>query len=213
MTGFRNIAEAHRRQAERLGPQVAVRYKRSGKFQDLIWSDYRTNVLACAAALGGRGHEQPAGARVVHLEVDLAGAERGVRRDGDAPGRQDAEVGDHPLDPVLAQEADAVAGLDAGRGQGRRARQDVGAVGRPCQVLPGPAPLIADGDSLAEPFRLPAVGLGDVAAIVHRPALHGFMVPQTGASQSRLACSDNSRSIASVMVAGMGADRRTVMST
>ena len=37
MTGVRNIAEAHRRQAERLGPQVAVRYKRAGHFQDLTW--------------------------------------------------------------------------------------------------------------------------------------------------------------------------------
>ena len=51
MKGFRNIAEAHRRQAERLGPQVAVRYKRAGHFQDLTWSDYRADVQACAAAL------------------------------------------------------------------------------------------------------------------------------------------------------------------
>jgi len=51
MTGVRNIAEALRRQAERLGPQVAVRYKRAGHFQDLTWSDYRADVLACAAAL------------------------------------------------------------------------------------------------------------------------------------------------------------------
>jgi long-chain acyl-CoA synthetase len=51
MTGVRNIAEAHRRQAERLGPQVAMRYKRGGSWQDLTWSDYRADVLACAAAL------------------------------------------------------------------------------------------------------------------------------------------------------------------
>src|SRR5829696_7879756 len=51
MTDSRNIAEAHRRQAERLGPKVAVRYKRGGSFRDLTWSDYRANVLACAAAL------------------------------------------------------------------------------------------------------------------------------------------------------------------
>src|SRR5437899_90576 len=51
MNDFRNIAEAHRRQAERLGPRVAVRYKRDGHFQDLTWSDYRAGVLACAAAL------------------------------------------------------------------------------------------------------------------------------------------------------------------
>jgi long-chain acyl-CoA synthetase len=51
MNDSRNIAEAHRRQAERLGPQVAVRYKRGGAFRDLTWADYRADVLACAAAL------------------------------------------------------------------------------------------------------------------------------------------------------------------
>jgi long-chain acyl-CoA synthetase len=51
MNDFRNLAEAHRRQAERLGPQVAVRYKRGGSWKDLTWSDYRAEVLACAAAL------------------------------------------------------------------------------------------------------------------------------------------------------------------
>jgi long-chain acyl-CoA synthetase len=51
MNDFRNIAEAHRRQAERLGPQIAVRYKRGGAWKDLTWSDYRSAVLACAAAL------------------------------------------------------------------------------------------------------------------------------------------------------------------
>jgi long-chain acyl-CoA synthetase len=51
MNDLRNIAEAHRRQAERLGQQVAVRYKRGGSWQDLTWSDYRADVLACAAAL------------------------------------------------------------------------------------------------------------------------------------------------------------------
>src|SRR5436309_6700640 len=51
MTTFRNLAEAHRRQAERLGPQVAVRFKRDGQYRDLSWSDYRADALACAAAL------------------------------------------------------------------------------------------------------------------------------------------------------------------
>ncbi len=51
MNTSRNIAEAHRRQAERLGSQVAVRYKRGGAWQDLSWADYRAAVLACAAGL------------------------------------------------------------------------------------------------------------------------------------------------------------------
>src|SRR5919201_344761 len=55
MTNFRNLAEAHRRQAERLGSHVAVRHKRDGRFQDLTWSDYRAGALACAAALAEAG--------------------------------------------------------------------------------------------------------------------------------------------------------------
>src|SRR5262245_65644234 len=51
MNDFRNIAGAHRRQAERLGSQVAVRYKRGGSWKDLTWAEYRAEVLACAAAL------------------------------------------------------------------------------------------------------------------------------------------------------------------
>ena len=55
MNDYRNIPETHRRQAERLGPQVAVRYKRGGSWQDLTWSAYRADVLACAAALAAAG--------------------------------------------------------------------------------------------------------------------------------------------------------------
>src|SRR6476646_2550835 len=52
---FRNIPEAFRRQAERLGSQVAVRYKRGGAFRDLTWADYLADVRACAAALVAAG--------------------------------------------------------------------------------------------------------------------------------------------------------------
>src|SRR5262245_52631984 len=55
MNAFRNLAETHRQQAERLGPQVAVRYKRGGSWKDLTWSDYRAEVLACAAGLVAAG--------------------------------------------------------------------------------------------------------------------------------------------------------------
>src|SRR5438270_685649 len=99
-----------------------------------------------------------------------------------------------PFGLPVVPEVYMIVASSAGRDRGRRAGQNVGAVGRPGQVLPGSAPLVADGDVRSEPFRLPSVGLGDVAVVVHRPALHGFMVPQTGASQSRLACSVNSRS-------------------
>lgn len=51
MTAYRNIPEVQRRQAERLGSQVAIRFKRDGRYVDVTWADYRSDVLACAAAL------------------------------------------------------------------------------------------------------------------------------------------------------------------
>src|SRR4051812_34438149 len=51
----RNFAAIHRRQAERLGNAVAVRFKRDGSWHDLIWADYRADALACAAALADAG--------------------------------------------------------------------------------------------------------------------------------------------------------------
>lgn len=51
MADARNIGEAFRRQAERLGPQVAVRHKRGGAFRNLTWADHLAAVRACAAAL------------------------------------------------------------------------------------------------------------------------------------------------------------------
>lgn len=48
---YRNLAEAHRRQAERLGPRPALRYKRHGLYQDMSWDEYYADALACAAGL------------------------------------------------------------------------------------------------------------------------------------------------------------------
>ena len=53
----RNLAEVLRRQAEALGPKVAVRFKRDGRYQDLTWQQYRDDALACAAALVLQGIE------------------------------------------------------------------------------------------------------------------------------------------------------------
>jgi long-chain acyl-CoA synthetase len=52
---YRNLAELHRRQAERLGPTPAVRFKRHGLYHDLSWQQYRADSLACAAALADAG--------------------------------------------------------------------------------------------------------------------------------------------------------------
>ncbi len=48
---YRNLAELHRRQAERLGPRPALRFKRHGLYRNLSWDDYRAESLAAAAAL------------------------------------------------------------------------------------------------------------------------------------------------------------------
>src|SRR5713101_7376923 len=48
---YRNLAEMHRRQAERWGPRPALRYKRHGVYHELSMEQYRADALACAAAL------------------------------------------------------------------------------------------------------------------------------------------------------------------
>jgi long-chain acyl-CoA synthetase len=52
---YRNLAELHRRQAERLGPRPALRFKQYGLYHDLSWEQYRADALACAAALTEAG--------------------------------------------------------------------------------------------------------------------------------------------------------------
>jgi long-chain acyl-CoA synthetase len=47
----RNLAELHRRQAERYGPRPALRFKRDGLYHDLTWDAYRADAVAAAAAL------------------------------------------------------------------------------------------------------------------------------------------------------------------
>jgi long-chain acyl-CoA synthetase len=47
----RNLVELARRQAERLGPRPALRFKRYGTWHDLSWEEYRAESLAAAAAL------------------------------------------------------------------------------------------------------------------------------------------------------------------
>src|ERR1019366_883449 len=45
------LPELFRRQADRLGPRVALRYKKHGIYHDLRWDDYCEQIAACAAAL------------------------------------------------------------------------------------------------------------------------------------------------------------------
>jgi long-chain acyl-CoA synthetase len=52
---YRNLAELHHCQAERLGPRPALRYKRHGLYHDVSWTQYRADALACAAALVAAG--------------------------------------------------------------------------------------------------------------------------------------------------------------
>ncbi len=50
-TADRNLVGLHRRQAERFGPRAALRFKRHGLYHDYSWERYRSDVVACAAAL------------------------------------------------------------------------------------------------------------------------------------------------------------------
>jgi long-chain acyl-CoA synthetase len=52
---YRNLAELHRRRADRLGPRTALRFRRHGLFHDVTWEQYRADALACAAALVAAG--------------------------------------------------------------------------------------------------------------------------------------------------------------
>jgi hypothetical protein len=44
---YRNLAEMHRIQAERLGPRPAVRWKRHGLYHDISWEQYRADASGC----------------------------------------------------------------------------------------------------------------------------------------------------------------------
>ncbi|HEY3968940.1 MAG TPA: long-chain fatty acid--CoA ligase [Planctomycetaceae bacterium] len=46
-----NLASFHRDACRRLGPNVALRYKKWGRYQDLSWSDYRRQADGAAAGL------------------------------------------------------------------------------------------------------------------------------------------------------------------
>lgn len=50
-----NLSALHRETAERLGPRVALRYKRDGLYHDLSWTDYRRRADRAAAGLIARG--------------------------------------------------------------------------------------------------------------------------------------------------------------
>ena len=52
---YDNLAQILHRQSERLGPRVALRFKRHGLYHDFSWRSYREEVLAGAAALVERG--------------------------------------------------------------------------------------------------------------------------------------------------------------
>lgn len=48
---YRNLVELHRSQAQRLGPRIALRYKKHGLYHDVSWAAYLEQVQACARAL------------------------------------------------------------------------------------------------------------------------------------------------------------------
>jgi long-chain acyl-CoA synthetase len=50
-----NLCELLRRQAERLGPRPALRFRRYGVYHDIRWDEYYASAQACAAALADAG--------------------------------------------------------------------------------------------------------------------------------------------------------------
>src|SRR5581483_7441535 len=46
-----NLASMHRDTCRRFGPNVALRFKRYGRYQDLSWNDYRHQADGSAAGL------------------------------------------------------------------------------------------------------------------------------------------------------------------
>ena len=46
-----NLAAFHRETCRRLGPNIALRFKRWGRYQDLNWTDYRRQADGAAAGL------------------------------------------------------------------------------------------------------------------------------------------------------------------
>ena len=62
------------------------------------------------------GDDHDLDARVVEDELGLRGGQRRIDGNVDRPGRQDGQVGDRPFRAAFADEADAVAGLDAQAG-------------------------------------------------------------------------------------------------
>ena len=113
--------------------------------------------------LGAGGDDEPAHAGVAELEVDLTGGERGVRRHVDGGGGEDGHVGDEPFDAVLGQQADAVAGRNAGVNQGGGGGQRLGPVVVPAQVAVEAVALEAQGGERPEALGLPVVQFGEVA--------------------------------------------------
>jgi long-chain acyl-CoA synthetase len=52
------LVDLHQSQCERLGPRVALRYKRYGLYHEFTWNEYLADVQACAAALVDSGIQQ-----------------------------------------------------------------------------------------------------------------------------------------------------------
>ena len=51
----RHLCEMHRRMSERMGPRIALRYKRDGLFHDVSWTDYRRHADNATAGLMSLG--------------------------------------------------------------------------------------------------------------------------------------------------------------
>src|SRR5262245_53228762 len=83
--------------------------------------------------------------------------------DADASRGEDADVCDEPLEAVLGEQTDAVAGLDADVHEGGGAGAGVVLVAGPGVIVIQTVLLESESRAGAEPFGLDAVQLGEVA--------------------------------------------------
>jgi hypothetical protein len=136
------------RQARLLGQVVAIRDQRHRLDRRLRadrFDDLPTRV---------GGHER-AGARVLHLVLDLDGLVHGIERNGDGPRLERAKVGDGELGAVLEVERDAVAGPDPATAEPARE-----AIARVVELAEGDRAPVEDDGRLARGARRVALEEG-----------------------------------------------------
>ena len=88
-----------------------------------------------------------------------------MRRHIDGGRGENAHVGDQPFQTVFAEQADAVAGLNAGIDKGGGTGESIGAVLGPADVVVEAVAFVAQGRARPQTLGLTMQQLGEVAVI------------------------------------------------